>query len=396
MRPSEIRELVRVQPPRIGRRAALDRCHDIDDLRAAARRVLPRPVFDYVDGGADEETTLAANRDTFRRTRFRPRVLRDVAEPDTSVRLFERRLPMPLGLAPTGYTRMVDAAGEPAVARAAAAHGLPYTLSTVGTSTIEQIAGTGHPDLWFQLYMLADQDRTDALVDRAAEAGYRVLEVAVDAPVAGHRGRDVRNGLTIPPRLTPRALLDIGLRPRYWTGQLRGEPLRVANLTGSGAATVAAINALFDPRVTWQNLERVRRRWPGTLLLKGPLGAADVCRAKESGVDGVHLSNHGGRQLDRGPGPLELLAAARAAAGADYPILLDSGIRHGMDVAAAVALGADACLIGRAYLYGLAAGGGPGVERALDLLTAQFRRTLQLLGVRTIAELRECEVHIDD
>lgn len=389
MRLSEVRELVKVRPPRFGRHATLARCQDIGELRAAARRALPRPVFDYVDGGADEETTLLANREGFQRARFHPRALRGVSEPDLSTALFGRRLPIPVGLAPTGYTRMVHADGEPAVARAAAAHGWPYTLSTVATTTLEQVAAAAAGDLWFQLYVLADRDRCDSLVDRAAAAGYRVLEVAVDAPIAGHRSRDVRNGLTIPPALTGRALWDIGVRPRYWATQLRGEPLRIANLATTGAATVAGLNELFNPTVSWRDLERIRGRWTGTLLLKGPLAPDDVKRAMSIGVDGVHLSNHGGRQLDRTTGPLDLLRQAREVAGDHYPILLDSGIRHGMDVAVAVALGADACMVGRAYLYGLAAGGQPGVEHAIDILTTQFRRTLALLGVRDIAELRE-------
>lgn len=395
MKLHEVRDLVRVRPRRFGRQAALARCHDIDELRTAARRALPRPVFDYVDGGADEETTLAANREAYRSARFQPWALTGQAEPDLSVGLFGRHLSRPIGLAPTGYTRMVHAGGEPAVARAATTRGVPYTVSTVATSTLEQVAEVASStSLWFQLYVLTDRRRNDSLIDRAAAAGYDVLEVAIDAPVAGHRSRDVRNGLTIPPQLTLRALWDIGIRPGYWASQLQGEPLRIANVATDGASTVAALNKLFDSTVTWSDLEHIRNRWAGTLLLKGPLGPADVKHALDIGVDGVHLSNHGGRQLDRAPSPLGLLRSARDLAGENYPILVDSGIRHGMDIVVALALGANACMVGRPYLYGLAVGGQRGVELAIDTLTSQIRRTLQLLGVANVDELRDQEAVI--
>lgn len=393
MKIREIRALVRPRPPRLGRAAALDRCHNIDDLRAEARRRLPRPVFDYVDGGADEETALVANREAFRRVRFAPSVLRDVSAPDLVTRQFGAELRAPLGLAPTGYTRMIHPGAESAVARAAAARGLPYTLSTVSTTSLEEVSATGHPNLWFQLYVLKDRALTHALVSRAEDAGFQVLEVALDTAVAGHRTRDVRNGLTIPPQLTLRTLLDIGTRPGYWTSVLRGAPLTLANLKASDTpgqqATVAALNDLFDPAVTWDDIAELRARWPGTLILKGPLGPADVRRAVEVGADGVHLSNHGGRQLDRCVSPLDLLRPAREAAGDRLALVLDSGVRHGADIAAALALGADLCMIGRAYLYGLAVGGQQGVERAVDLLVAQLRRTIQLLGVTDMTELRK-------
>jgi L-lactate dehydrogenase (cytochrome) len=389
----EIRELVRPRPLRLGRTAVLDGCHNVDDLRVAARQRLPRAVFDYVDGGADEEIALAANRDAFHRVRFSPRVLRDVSAPDLATRLFGAELRAPIGLAPTGYTRMIHPGAEPAVARAAAARGLPYTLSTVATTAIEDVAATGHTNLWFQLYVLKDRALTYALVGRAEAVGFQVLEVALDTAVAGHRTRDVRNGLTIPPRLALRTLLDIGTRPRYWTSMLRGGPLTLANLQGPGVpgqdATVAALNDLFDPAVTWDDIAELRARWPGALILKGPLGPADVRRAVEAGVDGVHLSNHGGRQLDRCVSPLDLLRPAREAAGDRLALVLDSGIRHGADIAAALALGADLCMIGRPYLYGAAVGGREGVERAVDLLVAQLRRTVQLLGVTDLTELRK-------
>lgn len=394
MRPREIAALVGLRaPPRDGVARRLARCHDIDDLRTAARRRLPRPVFDYVDGGADEEASLHANREAFRRLRFAPRTLVDVSDPDTSASLPGGSSALPLVLAPTGYSRMMHPAGEQAVARAAARAGLPYTLSTVASTSIEDVARTGHPGLWFQLYIWRDRQLTDDLVRRAHAAGYGVLEVSVDVPVSGHRRRDVRNGLTIPPRLTPRTLASILSRPSFWTAMVRSEAVTFANappeLDRPEGITIENMSAQFDPSVTWTDVERLRGRWPGRLLVKGPLGPDDARRAMDAGADGVHLSNHGGRQLDRTVPPVLTVRGVREAVGPEATILVDSGIRHGADVVAAVALGADAAAVGRAYLYGLMAGGEAGVDRALSLLAAQTRRTMQLLGVRDVAELRE-------
>jgi L-lactate dehydrogenase (cytochrome) len=390
---SEIRELARLRAfePDHDQRV-IARCHDVADLRRAARRRLPRPVFGYVDGGSDDEVTLRANRSALERWRFRPRVLRDVAEPDLRVSVLGSDLAAPIGLAPTGFTRLVHQAGECAVARAAAARGLPYCLSTVGTTTIEDVAETGLDDLWFQLYVLRDRDIARELIERAAKAGCRALEVTVDAPVSGRRTRDLRNGLTMPPTLTPRAMLEVAARPGYWVSLLRGPALRYANFTPpapESGTTIADIISMFDPSLTWDDVEDFRALWPGRLLLKGPLGPADAVRAVAAGVDGIHLSNHGGRQLDRCIPTIDLVRPVREAVGDQAAIVLDSGIRHGADVAVAIARGADLCMVGRGYLYGLAAAGQPGVEHAIDLLTAQLRRTMQLLGVTTIAELRE-------
>jgi len=286
----EIRELIRLrgfEPDRD--RRVLSRCHDLGDLRRAARRRLPSPVFGYVDGGSDEELTLRANQAALRRWRFRPRVLRDVAEPDLRVSVLGSGLAAPVGLAPTGFTRVFHPDGELAAARAAASRGLPYGLSTCGTYTIEQLAETGHPNLWFQLYVLRDRKLTAALVDRAAAAGFGVLEITVDTPVGG--------------AVNPvRALLDITVRSGYWMSMLRAPALRYASFPApgaGGASTIADVTSMFDPTLSWDDLDDLRARWPGKLLLKGPLGPADAARAVSAGVDGIHLSNHGGRQLDR-------------------------------------------------------------------------------------------------
>ncbi len=389
MRASEIRQLIQMKPVELdATRRRLSACHDIADLRVAGRRLTPRPVFDYVDGGADEELSLRANTRAFRRWRFRPRALVNVSEADTSARFLDSVAPLPLALAPTGYTRMMHPAGEIGAARAAQRHGLPYTLSTMATTTIEAVAAGAQPDLWFQLYILRDSGLTKELVDRAATAGYRVLVVTVDTFVTGHRTRDRRNGLVIPPELTARTLASIAGKPGYWIRMLRHPAIDFANFAGHPAATIEGTGALFNPAITWDDIAELRARWPGKLVIKGPLGPADAAHAISAGADGLQLSNHGGRQLDRAVPPADLIAAVRETVGPEVSVLVDSGIRHGSDIAVALALGADACAIGRAYLYGLMAGGEPGVDKALDILAEQFRRTMQLLGVRSVAELR--------
>ena len=389
MRASEIRQLIQMKPVELdATRRRLSACHDIADLRAAGRRLTPRPVFDYVDGGADEELSMAANVRAFRRWRFQPRALAEITAVDTATRVLDRDLPLPLVLAPTGYTRMMHPAGEIGAARSAQRHGLPYTLSTMATTTIEAVAEATQPDLWFQLYILKDSGLTKELVDRAAAAGYRVLVVTVDTVVTGHRTRDQRNGLIIPPALTNRTLASIAARPGYWLRMLRGEAIDFANFTGSGAMTIARTGTLFNPTVGWDDIVSLRDRWPGKLILKGPISPEDARRAVSLGADGLQLSNHGGRQLDRAVSPIDLVAPVRESVGPDVSLLVDSGVRHGSDIAVALALGADACAIGRAYLYGLMVGGERGVDQVLDILADQFSRTLHLLGVRSAADLR--------
>lgn len=391
----EIRELIRMKPvePDITKRR-LARCHDVGDLRRSAKLLIPRPVFDYVDGAADEELSLAGNAGAFRRRRFRPNHLVDVAGVDTSTRLFGRELSMPLAMAPTGYSRMMHPDGEIAVARAAGRRKLPYTLSTMSTTSIEDLAAAaraaGQDDIWFQLYMLKDHGLTLELVRRAADSGYRALVVTVDTTVTGFRARDEHNGLVIPPELTVSTMASIGSRPAYWIRMLRNPAIKFANLPPDfQSGTVASGIANFSASITWENIAELRERFPGQLIVKGPLGAADARRAIEAGADGIQLSNHGGRQLDRAIAPIDLVAEVREALGDGPSVLVDSGIRHGADLVVALALGADAGLIGRAYLYGLMAGGEAGVDRALELLAGQFTRTMQLLGVTSVAELRK-------
>jgi L-lactate dehydrogenase (cytochrome) len=332
----------------------------------------------------------------------------NVSEADMSTAFLGSAAPLPLALAPTGYTRMMHPAGEIAAARAAQRHGLPYTLSTMATTTIEAVAEAlssqptgpdrrltnqpapaGQPDLWFQLYIQRDSGMNKDLVDRAAAAGYRVLMVTVDTIVTGNRTRDRRNGLLIPPELTIQTLTSIAAKPGYWVRMLRSDPIEFANFAGARGFTIHRTGDLFNPAASWDDIAMLRDRWPGKLMLKGPISPSDAGRAVSLGVDGLQLSNHGGRQLDRAIAPADLIAPVREAVGPEVALVVDSGVRHGSDIAVALALGADACSIGRAYLYGLMAGGEPGVDKAIDILADQFKRTLHLLGMRSAAELRE-------
>ncbi len=399
MRIGEIRELIRMKPIELdATRRRLSGCHDIDDLRSVARRLIPRPVFDYVDGGSDEEISMRANREAFQRWRFRPRALADVSAVDTTGAVLGRDLPFPLVLGPTGYTRMMHPDGEIAVARSAARHGLPYTLSTMATTPIEALAEAVpdqdrgetayRKDLWFQLYVMRDTDVNKDLITRAIESGYRVLMVTVDTAVPGRRIRDERNGLIIPPALTTGTLASIAVHPGYWTRMLANPAIAFANLPVR-AKTIANSGSLFDPSLNWSTIAALREQWPGKLVLKGPLSPQDATRAiTQHGADGIVLSNHGGRQLDRAVAPVDLIRSVREAVGPDITIVVDSGVRHGADIAVAIALGADGVAIGRAYLYGLMAGGESGVDKAIDLLHEQFIRTLQLLGAHSSRELR--------
>jgi L-lactate dehydrogenase (cytochrome) len=371
----------------------LARAASVTDLRALARRRLPRGVFDYVDGGAEDERTLAANVAAFARTTFRPRVLLDVGDVDPSTTLLGRRLPLPLVLAPTGFTRIAEPEGELAVARAAARGGIPYALSTLGTRSIEEVGAVGG-SLWFQVYVWRDRGLVKEMVDRAAGAGYEALVLTVDTAVLGRRERDVRRGFTLPPKIGLGTLVDGATHPAWTWAFLRAEPIRFANVTGHavGDGTTAVsladyINTQFDPALSWRDVEWLRSSWPGPLVVKGIQTVADARLAADAGVDAIALSNHGGRQLDGAPATLDLVAPVADALGDRVEIICDGGVRRGSDIVKAVALGARACMAGRAYLYGLAVGGERGVSHVLRMLDADVRRTLALVGARSVAEL---------
>ena len=360
----------------------------VEDLRRIARRRTPRPAFDYTDGSADGEVSLARARQAFADVEFRPAILRDVSKVDTSRVVLGERVELPFGIAPTGFTRMMHAEGEIAGATAAAAAGIPFALSTMGTTSIEEVAaaapGGRH---WFQLYMWKDRDRSMALVDRAAKAGYDTLLVTVDVPVAGARLRDVRNGMTIPPTLTPRTIMNALPRPAWWFNFLTTEPLAFASLDAWSGTVAELLDTMFDPTVTYDDLAWIRDQWPGRVVVKGVQTVDDARRVRDVGVDAVLLSNHGGRQLDRAPVPFHLLPEVVAAVGGDIEVHVDTGIMSGQDIVAAVAHGARFTLVGRAYLYGLMAGGRDGVDRVIEILSGQVERTMRLLGATTLDEL---------
>lgn len=386
---SQLRELAKPRPFIVNptdRRLA--RAGTISDLRMLARRRTPRSVFDYTDGAAETETSLRRARHAFSAVEFTPSALRDVSTVDMSTDLLGKPSALPLILAPTGFTRMMNHEGERAVAAVAERAGIPYTLSTMGTTSIEEVAQSAPQGRhWFQLYLWKDREASMGLIERAAKAGYDTLMLTVDTPVAGARMRDVKNGLTIPPSLTLKTVADMSLHPAWWANVLSTEPLVFASLTSSGGTVADMIDRMFDPSVTIADLGWLREAWPGNLVIKGIQNVDDARAVVDAGAQAVVLSNHGGRQLDRAPTPIELVGKVSAAIGDHAQVYVDTGILSGADVVAAVAQGADAAMVGRAYLYGLMAGGERGVQRAVDILTAEIYRTMRLLGVKNTAEL---------
>ncbi|KUH75183.1 alpha-hydroxy-acid oxidizing enzyme [Mycolicibacterium novocastrense] len=388
-RPRELAPLLQFKKPQLNAtQRRLAAALTIEDLRRIAKRRTPKAAFDYTDGAAEEELSLARARQAFRDIEFHPTILRDVSSVDTSATVLGGPVAQPFGIAPTGFTRLMHTEGEIAGARAAARAGIPFALSTLGTASIEDVKAA-NPDgrNWFQLYMWKDRDRSMALVERAAAAGYDTLLATVDVPVAGARHRDTRNGMSIPPTLTLRTVLDAVPRPRWWFDLLTTEPLSFASLDRWPGTVAEYLDTMFDPTVNFDDLVWIKEQWPNKLVVKGIQTLDDARAVAGLGVDGIVLSNHGGRQLDRAPVPFHLLPSVAAELGDTTEILLDTGVMSGADVVAAVALGARFVLVGRAYLYGLMAGGEAGVDRAVEILSQQVRRTMQLLGVTSLSEL---------
>jgi L-lactate dehydrogenase (cytochrome) len=395
-RPAELLPLLRPAPfVRNATDRRLQRAANIADLRAIARRRTPRAVFDYTDGAADGELSLNRAKAAFARVEFHPAVLHDVSVVDTSREMLGRRAALPFAFAPTGFTRMMNAAGERAVVAVAADVDIPYTLSTMGTTTIENVAAAA-PDArkWFQLYLWRDRAPAKDLVQRAADAGYDTLMLTVDTPVGGARLRDVRNGLTVPPALSLRTFLDGAMHPNWWFDLFTTEPLTFASLESTDGTVAELINRVFDPALTMADVEWLRETWPGKLMIKGIQSVEDARRVVDAGADAVLLSNHGGRQLDRAPVPLELVEPTVQEVGDRAEVFVDTGITNGADIVAAVALGARAALVGRAYLYGLMAGGQRGVAKAVEILTGEITRTMQLIGVNSVDELKPSHVRL--
>lgn len=351
-----------------------------------ASRCLPGPIWHYLQGGADDEWTTARNTASFDRYALVPDVLIDVASIDPSARFLGREHPLPLMLSPTGMSQLFHAEGEVAVAKAAAAAGIPYALSTMATTTLEEIAAVGGPRI-FQLYCFRDRALTLELLSRAQAAGYEALCLTVDTPVAGNRERDLATGMTLPPRFSLQTLLDFAAHPRWLMPKLLGKPFELANVVGYApgvrdrrTGVIQYVNEQMDRSVSWKDVEWLRSKWSRSLIIKGIASAADARHAADLGCDGVMISNHGGRQLDGAAAPIELLPPVRDAVGGALSVIVDGGVRRGTHVLKAIALGADACSIGRPYLYGLAAAGKHGVARVIEIFREEIERGMALMG----------------
>jgi L-lactate dehydrogenase (cytochrome) len=370
----------------------LSRATSIEDLRRIARRRLPRTIFEYADGGAYDELTLGENRRAFMRRKLIPRVMIDVDRRSLATTIAGQPAALPLGIAPTGLAGLFHSDGEICAARAAYRCGIPYCLSTMSICSIEDVRQADVP-FWFQLYVFRDRGFSQSLLDRARQAGCPVLMLTADLPIQGQRHRDVKNGLSVPPRLTAATLIDTLLRPRWACGILAGKRKSFGNLAGHVAAgrdmrTLAEwIAEQFDPRLNWSDLRWIRERWSGKLVLKGIMSVEDAKLAVANGIDSLIVSNHGGRQLDGAPAALDVLPEIVDAVGGSCEVLFDSGVRSGQDILKALALGAHACFIGRAFLYGLAAGGEEGVVKAVELLRNELDVTLGLVGLCNIDEI---------
>ncbi|MGF3055897.1 alpha-hydroxy acid oxidase [Microbacterium sp. YY-01] len=388
-RPAEILELMQFKKPQFNaKKRRLASALTIDDLRTIARRRTPKAAFDYTDGAAEGELSLERARQAFQDVEFHPGILAPAPDVDTSVSILGGHSSMPFGIAPTGFTRLMQTEGEVAGAGAAGAAGIPFTLSTLGTTSIEGvIEANPHGRNWFQLYVMRDREISYELTRRAAAAGFDTLMFTVDTPVAGARLRDARNGFSIPPQLTLGTIINALPRPWWWIDFLTTPKLEFASLTSTGGTVGELIDSAMDPTISYDDLEVIRGLWPGKIIVKGVQTLEDSQRLHDTGIDGIVLSNHGGRQLDRAPIPFHLLPTVRKAVGDDFTVMIDTGIMNGADIVASVALGADFTLIGRAYLYGLMAGGRAGVDRTIEILRTEIERTMRLLGVSSIAEL---------
>jgi L-lactate dehydrogenase (cytochrome) len=365
----------------------------IDDLRTIAKRRTPKAAFDYTDGSAEGEISLKRARQAFQDIEFHPSILRDVSKLDTTTTILGGTSTMPFGIAPTGFTRLMQTEGETAGAGAAGAAGIPFTLSTLGTTSIEAVKAanpTGRN--WFQLYVMREREISYGLVERAAAAGYDTLMFTVDTPIAGARLRDKRNGFSIPPQLTAGTIVNAIPRPWWWYDFLTTPPLEFASLSSTGGTVGELIDSAMDPSIDFEDLAFIRSMWPGKIVVKGVQNLEDSKRLADLGVDGILLSNHGGRQLDRAPIPFHLLPDVAREVGGDVEVMVDTGIMDGADIVASIALGAKFTLIGRAYLYGLMAGGRAGVDRTISILSEQIVRTMKLLEVASIEELTPAHV----
>ncbi len=393
-KPAELLEYMQFKKPQLdGKKRRLDAALTIDDLRSIAKRRTPKAAFDYTDGSAEGEISITRARQAFQDVEFHPQVLRDVANVDTTATVFGGTSALPFGIAPTGFTRLMQTEGEIAGAGAARAAGIPFSLSTLGTTSIEDVARANSGGRnWFQLYVMRDREISYGLVERAAKAGFDTLLFTVDTPVAGARLRDKRNGFSIPPQLTPGTVLNAIPRPWWWIDFLTTPKLEFASLASTGGTVGDLLDSAMDPTISFDDLRVIRDMWPGKLVIKGVQNVDDARRFADFGVDGIVLSNHGGRQLDRAPIPFHLLPEVVREVGSDLDVVVDTGIMNGADIVASIALGASFTLVGRAYLYGLMAGGREGVDRMIAILSDQIVRTMKLLGAHSLEELTPAHV----
>lgn len=386
---SEARRLLRVARPDAPYGAGnLARCYSIEDVADRARRRLPRGALSYLETGAEDEYTLRRNRAAFDTLQFLPDMPRDVSDIDTGTTVLGRAVPLPIALSPVGAPRMFHHEGELAVARAARHAGIPYGISTLATAAVEDVAAQTDTPLWLQLYVWGDRGETKEAVARARAAGFHALLLSIDTSVRSKREREKRAGLDLPePHLTVRTFVDGALHPSWSWHFLSSPAVSFPNIGPADHRSRDKLADLFDGTVSWADLDWIRGIWDGPILLKGVIRPAEAVRAAEAGLDGVIVSNHGGRQLDHLPATIEVLPDIVRAAGDRLEVLVDSGFRRGSDIAAALALGARAVLVGRAHLYGLAAAGEAGVRHCIDILAGELRTTMGLCGATSLAEL---------
>ena len=388
-KPSELLEFMQFKKPSLdfaGNR--LQSALTIYDLRRIAKRRTPAAAFDYTDGAAEGELSMTRARQAFEDVEFHPGILTDVSTVDTTTKVLGGTSALPFGIAPTGFTRLMQTEGEIAGSGAAGAAGIPFTLSTLGTTSIEDVRRVNpNGRLWFQLYVMRQREISYGLVERAAKAGYDTLFFTVDTPIAGARLRDKRNGFSIPPQLSLKTVANAIPRPWWWYDFLTTPKLEFASLSSTGGTVGELLDAAMDPSINYEDLKEIRELWPGKIVIKGVQNVEDSKKLADLGVDGILLSNHGGRQLDRAPVPFHLLPEVFREVGKDTEVMVDTGIMNGADVVASLALGAKFTLIGRAYLYGLMAGGRRGVDRTIEILSEEVRRTMRLLQVSCVEEL---------
>jgi L-lactate dehydrogenase (cytochrome) len=367
--------------------------HCIEDLRRLARRKVPKMFFDYAEAGSYSEETLRANRTDLERIKLRQRVLVDVSQRELATTIVGEPVTMPLALAPIGLAGMQHGDGEILACRAAQAAGIPYTLSTMSICSIEDVAGAVDKPFWFQLYVMKDRGFGKSLIERASAAKCSALVLTIDLQVLGQRHCDARNGMTVPPEIRLRNVIDIATKPGWALSIARGKRKTFGNLAGytPGGANVASlaswISSQFDPALSWKDIEWVRSLWPGKLIIKGVLDVEDARIAAKTGADAIVVSNHGGRQLDGAPSSISALPAVAGAVGSETEVMFDGGIRSGQDVMRALALGARSCLIGRSYIFGLGAGGQAGVTQAIEIIRNELDVTMALCGVNSVRDI---------